>query len=115
MNLKNRIKKNTEFKKIIENKKYLKLKSCTIYYQQSDLDINRFGISISKKVGNAVNRNYNKRRVRAILREYDDNSCLNKFNLIIIIKSLINEMTYEAIASEINEALNSILVRNINE
>lgn len=115
MNLKNRIKKNTEFKEIIENKKHLKLKSCTIYYKQSELNINRFGISISKKVGNAVNRNYNKRRVRAVLREFDDNNYLNKFNLIIIIKPLINEMTYIDIKNEISEALISISARNINE
>ena len=52
---------NHEFNNIIKNGKYKKNNEFVIYYLDNNLDHPRFGISVSKKIGNAVTRNYYKR------------------------------------------------------
>jgi ribonuclease P protein component len=46
-----------------------------------------------------------KRRIRATLREIDDKNFTRSFNLVIIAKSSIVEMTYSEIKNEISKAL----------
>ena len=59
------IKKSREFDKIIQNNKFVKDNNFIIYYSNNDSH-NRFGISVGKKIGNAVTRNYYKRVIRNI-------------------------------------------------
>ena len=104
MNLKNRLKKNEEFKEVIDCKDLIKLKSCNIFFKKI-AESYKFGLSVSKKIGNAVIRNLTKRRIRATLREIDDKNFTRSFNLVIIAKSSIVEMTYSDIKNEISRAL----------
>lgn len=112
MNLKNRLKKNEEFKEVLDCKDLKKLKSCNIFFKKTTTDSYRFGISVSKKIGNAVTRNSTKRRIRACLREIDDTNFNHYYNFVIIAKSSIIEMTYSEIKNEISKAL---LTRFIGE
>ena len=64
------VKKNREFSNIIHNGVFYKNKSYTIYYKDNDLDYYRFGISVSKKLGKAVDRNKYKRQLRFIIDKY---------------------------------------------
>ena len=104
MNLKNRLKKNEEFKEIIECRDLKKLKSCNIFFKKS-ANSYKFGISVSKKVGIAVIRNLTKRRIRAILREIDDKNFDHYYDFVIIAKSSITDMTFIEIKNEISKAL----------
>lgn len=67
MNLKNRIKKSYEFKEIINKRRFIKFVTFNVYYKKSELSYSRFGLSVSKRLGNAVTRNKIKRRLRAQL------------------------------------------------
>ena len=58
------IKKSKEFDQIINNQKFVKDNNFIIYYCYNSK--NRFGISVGKKIGNAVTRNYHKRVIRNI-------------------------------------------------
>ena len=61
-----RILKNTEFQKIKNNKNFIKGNSVVIYPVIKKLNHSRIGISVSKKIGNAVKRNKIKRQIRSI-------------------------------------------------
>ena len=80
------VKKNREFSNIIHNGVFYKNKSYTIYYKDNDLDYYRFGISVSKKLGNAVCRNKYKRQLRTIIDKYKKNY-QNSTDYIIIIRN----------------------------
>ena len=67
----NIVKKNTEFNNIIKiGKKYFN-DIFYIYIVDNSYSYNRFGISVSKKVGNAVTRNLYKRRIKDIIDDAD--------------------------------------------
>ena len=67
MKVLNRIKKNVEFSKVIDEGTLVKSDSLTLYFLKNDLGYTRFGISIPKKSGTAVVRNKMKRQIRAII------------------------------------------------
>ena len=104
MNLKNRLTKNEDFKEIIDCRDLKKLKSCNIFFKKS-ADSYKFGVSVSKKIGNAVTRNLTKRRIRAVVREIDDKNFDHYYNFVIIAKSSITEMTFIEVKNEISKAL----------
>ena len=60
------VKNNRDFERIIKEGKYRKNNEFIIYYLANSLDRSRFGISVGKKIGNAVERNYYKRVIRNI-------------------------------------------------
>lgn len=79
-----RVTDNRDFQKIIGNKKYVASRSYVIYYRQGTMDHARFGISVSKKLGNAVFRNLYKRQVRMMLQQTAAFS--HPMDLIIILR-----------------------------
>ncbi len=80
------VKKNFEFSNIIHNGKFVKNENYVIYYKDNNLDHYRFGISVSKKLGNAVQRNKYKRQVRSIIDKYKK-YYQNGMDYIIIIRN----------------------------
>lgn len=80
------VKKSKDFSNIIHNGKFVKNRSYVIYSKDNGLDIYRFGISVSKKLGNAVHRNKYKRQLRFIIDKYK--KCYqNGVDYIIIIRN----------------------------
>ena len=67
MKVENRIKKNLEFNKVIENGTLLRTDSLTLYFMKNDHDRLRIGISVPRKSGHAVLRNKIRRQIRAII------------------------------------------------
>ena len=90
------VKKSSDFTKIINNANYYKGKNFVIYIKDNDLDYSRFGISVSKKSGNAVVRNTIKRKMRSII---DDNKKNYQKNLdyIIIVKNGFLDYSFQDI------------------
>ena len=69
MKKENRIKKSQEFQKIIHTGNKQVNKSFVFYYVSKTAEHGRIGISVSKKLGHAVDRNLYKRQVRMMCQE----------------------------------------------
>lgn len=98
----NILKSNLDFARIIHNNKAFKYKDYIIYIEYTKNDIYKFGISVSKKLGNAVLRNKLKRQIKSII---DTKDYQNSFNCIIILKRGILEKNYQQKEKELLEAL----------
>ncbi|MBR1748668.1 MAG: ribonuclease P protein component [Bacilli bacterium] len=88
------IKTHHEFSEIIGHTKYLKNKEYTIYIRKGKYSYSHFGIAVSKKLGNAVNRNLLKRRMRQILDEYKKELSQNE-DYIIIMKENVKNISFQ--------------------
>ena len=102
----NILKNSRDFDRIIKNYKPYKYKDYIIYIERDTNDVYKFGLSVGKKIGNAVNRNKVKRQLKAIISQKDYQ---NNFNCIIIVGRGINERTFE-------ERKNNLLIalKNLN-
>ena len=90
-----RIKKNEEFASIIGNKHSKNSAAFVVYYVDKKLDKTRVGISVSKKLGNAVERNRIKRQVREMIRSIIDFENCSK-DLIVIVRKTYLERDFMA-------------------
>ncbi len=96
----NIVKESKDFQRIIENGKCTKNRYFVLYTSKNDENHYRFGISISKKVGNAVVRNRYKRKVRNII---DTNKKLysNDKDYIIIIRKSCLDIEYKELEANL--------------
>ena len=88
MKVVNRIKANKDFALAIKNGKSLRTQSYFFHIYKNDFNHIRVGISVSKKLGNAVTRNRIKRQVRAIcdgVIDYNSDS----YDIVIVVKQEI--------------------------
>ena len=97
----NIIKKSEQFQKIIKNNKSIKTKCFYIYLEKTEKSIYHFGLSVGKKIGNAVRRNKVKRQLKEIISE---NDYQNNFDCIIIVRREINDCSFSEIKKDLNEA-----------
>ncbi len=88
----NILKNSRDFDRIIKGNKPYKYKDYIIYIERNTNDLYKFGLSVGKKIGNAVNRNKVKRQLKSII---DKKDYQNNFNCIIIVGRGINEKNYE--------------------
>lgn len=101
------VKNNREFDYIIKNGKCRKNNEYVIYYIENDKEYNRFGISVSKKIGNAVTRNYYKRVIRNIC-DKSKNLYSNSKDYIIIMRKGLTLLSFEEAYQSINDLLKKI-------
>ena len=105
------IKKKEDFSHVFKNGSFLNSSSFTINYAKRSKVVSknspRFGIIVSKKVGNAVQRNFAKRRTKA-LKNIFLNCGKNEFDYILVAKkNLLNER-FEILSSQLEETLHKI-------
>ncbi len=67
---------------------------------------NQIGFTASKKIGNAVKRNYAKRRLRALFAEFSNN--LTDGTYIFVAKKDILDIEYTKLHNELNRALKRV-------
>ncbi len=68
----------------------------------------RFGIIVTKKVGNAVVRNTLRRRVREIIRAHGD-SISDGYYVVVILRHRANFATYEQMEKDFKKCLKGLL------
>ena len=66
------LKKNDQFREVYKRGKSLANKYLVIYVLENNLEINRLGISVSKKVGNSVVRHHVARVIRESYQLHED-------------------------------------------
>ena len=111
----NILKKNTDFDRIIKTKKAYKYKDYIIYLEKNcDNSSYKFGLSVGKKVGNAVTRNKVKRQLKAII---DKNIYENNINCIIIVRKEILNKTFLEMEENLIKCFKdlNIIKENIDE
>lgn len=84
MKKKNRVRKHEEFQKVIHNGKKFTNQSYVLYTLKKKEEEARIGITLSKKMGNAVKRNLIKRQVRMMCQDLIDfEKCPNDAVIIV--------------------------------
>jgi ribonuclease P protein component len=87
-----RVKKNSEIKSILRTKKSKGNQYFVIYKKiNHDMTHFRFAVSVSKKYGNAVERNKAKRYIREIVRQLDIDKPVDFF---VVIKNKSKQLSF---------------------
>lgn len=107
MKKKNIVKENRDFSKIINNGKKCWNDVYSIYYDTNSYEEYRIGISVSKKIGNAVVRNKIKRQIRSIADKYKKIYQNGKDYIIIVRKNYIN-FKFSELETKYLELINKI-------
>lgn len=113
MKKENIIKKSSDFEKMMKLKSRYKNEFLNVYVYKNDLNLDRFGISVPKKTGNAVTRNKIKRRIKDIIDHYPNFT--NKEDYLIITKNKIIELSYQELKENLILIINKIIKERSNE
>jgi len=103
----NVVKKNYEFNDIIKKGKTLKNKFYIVYFKKNNLSKYRFGISVSKKLGNAVLRNKYKRKLRNII-DNNKKSYQKSYDYIIILRKSCIDVEFQLLEEKFKELIEVI-------
>lgn len=94
------VKTTREFNDVITNGNCRKNKYFVVHQKKNDLKYDRFGISVSKKLGNAVFRNLYKRKIRSMIDNYKKDYN-NQTDYIIILRKASLSKTHEELEKEL--------------
>ena len=98
-----RVKRSQDFDNIIRKKQSFANRQFVIYYQKNNLDHMRLGISVSKKLGKAFERNKIKRYVRESFKTRKD--FLKNYDIIIIVRPAAKGLSFLEFGSSIDHVL----------
>ena len=93
-----KLRKNMEFKKVYSGGKNFWNRNLILYIRKNKLEESRFGVTITKKIGNAVVRNKIKRRIREIYR-LNMYRIKDGYDLIFIPKKNVVDISYKELES----------------
>lgn len=103
-----RIKKNDEFQNIFRHGQSFANRQLVLYYWKKPSQTHfRVGLSVSKKIGNAVLRNQIKRYLRQAFLELED-QIRDDYDLVIIARKPTHTMNF----NEIKQSLTHVLTRS---
>ena len=93
-----KIRKNIEFLNVYRHGKSYANKYLVMYVLNNKLDENRFGITVSKKVGNSVVRHRITRLIRECIRLQVSN-ILTEYDIVIVARKAAKDKKYQDIES----------------
>ncbi|WP_368502930.1 ribonuclease P protein component [Alkalihalophilus sp. As8PL] len=100
-----RIKKNEEFSSVFKKGQSVANRQFVLYSLKKEGQANfRIGLSVSKKVGNAVVRNRIKRYVRTVFLTYQEELPPN-YDFVIIARHPVAEMDFHQVESSLKHVL----------
>jgi ribonuclease P protein component len=79
-------------------------------FLRNELDYNRFGFVVSKRLGKAVQRNRLKRRMREATR-LRMNQIKPGYDLVVIARTRINQTSYQEISDSLDALLRTAKLR----
>ncbi len=94
-----RLRKNWEFKRVYRMGRKLSAKNSSMYYHKNGLEVNRFGFSISKKVGNSVCRHRIRRLYIESLRRMQKN-VKKGYDFVVVARKSASYMDYTGCKNE---------------
>ena len=103
----NRVKDKNEFVSVVRKGKVLKETPYIIHFLNNELSVCRVGLSVSKRIGNAVTRNRVKRQTRAMCDSLIDYSS-HTFDVVIVIKPEFLNSSFDANKNILNSLLSKI-------
>ncbi|WP_139364959.1 ribonuclease P protein component [Sutcliffiella halmapala] len=105
-----RIKKNKEFQHVFQGGKSMANRQFVIYaLEKKEQPQFRIGLSVSKKIGNAVTRNRIKRLVRQAFLEMKE-QLPGYVDIVVIARKPTAEMTYEEVEKSLHHVIRKIPV-----
>lgn len=108
-----RVKDTREFQKIISKKNFVTSGSFVIYLLPKGKEYSRVGISVGKKLGNAVNRNKIKRQVRMMLQDLYDFD--GDFDGILMVRNLFIKHNFQENKKELENLLKKVkMYKNVS-
>lgn len=110
-----RVKKSSEIEMIIRKRQSRGNQYFVLYKKENhEIPHFRYAVSVSKKYGNAVERNKIKRRVREIVAHSD---IVNQYDIFIVVKNNANKLSFAEIKKSLEWLMmkQNILRRNHNE
>lgn len=96
-----RVCKNQEFSSIIQHHSFVKSSSFVLYYKKKKYDHARVGISVGKKLGNAVKRNKVKRQVRMMVDSLFHFQ--EEYDCICIVRPVYGRYNYEKNLAQLSQ------------
>ena len=103
----NRVKDKQEFVLTVKKGKTLKETPYIVHFLKNELSVCRVGISVSKRIGNAVTRNRIKRQTRAMCDSLIDYSS-HTFDVIIVVKADFLNSDFNSNKEKLNILLSKI-------
>lgn len=95
------LKKDSDFRKVYKHGKSFANRYLVMYILENKSDNSRIGISISKKVGNAIIRNKIRRRIKECCRLNSYEYIKNGFDIVFIARVASKECNYGDIEKSI--------------
>lgn len=108
MNRRYSLKKQYIIVRLLRDKKTVGSKNYTIYYKYTGEGL-KIAISVSKKLGNAVQRNYQKRVCREIISQRARE--LMGYSIVFVAKPTSVDLLFNEKEAEINYLLNKIIYK----
>lgn len=99
--------KNNEFKRVYSKGKYSASAFLVIYFLPNRLKQTRFGITASKKVGNAVKRNRMRRLIRENIRIISD-QLISGMDIVVVARKTEEMVSLETIGKELRYLLHKL-------
>ncbi len=90
------LKKNEDFKAVYKTRRSRADSLLVLYVKKNDLEINRIGISVSKKVGNSVVRHHLTRLIREVYRLHED-MLSSGLDMVVVARTGAKEASYHDI------------------
>ncbi len=99
-----RVKKEKDFNAIFQEGKSVANRKFVVYRLENSEQHFRVGLSVSKKLGNAVTRNQIKRRIRHVLIAHKD-QIIENLDFVVIARKGVEEMNYTDIEKNLLHVL----------